>query len=115
VGITPLRALFEDLPARPGELVLLYRAVDEPDLVFRAELDALAQRRDAEVHYVLGDHRDPANRELLGPAHLRGLVPDVRSRDVYLCGPPAMTDVTERTLNQLRVPRRQVHVERFAF
>jgi predicted ferric reductase len=115
VGITPLRALFEDLPARPGELVLLYRAVDEPDLVFRAELDALAERRDAEVHYVLGDHRDPANRELLGPAHLRGLVPDVRSRDVYLCGPPAMTDATERTLHQLRVPRRQVHVERFAF
>jgi predicted ferric reductase len=115
VGITPLRALFEDLPARPGELTLLYRAVDAPDLVFRAELDALAARRGAEVHYVLGDHREPANRVLLGPAHLRGLVPDVRSRDVYVCGPPAMTAVTEQTLRQLRVPRHQVHVERFAF
>ena len=115
VGITPLRALFEDLPARPGELTLLYRAVDEPDLVFRAELDALAAHRGAELHYVLGDHRDPANRALLGPAHLRGLVPDVRSRDVYLCGPTAMTDVTEKTLHRLGVPRHQVHVERFAF
>jgi predicted ferric reductase len=115
VGITPLRALFEDLPARPGELTLLYRAVDEPDLVFRAELDALAAHRGAELHYVLGDHRDPANLALLGPAHLRGLVPDIRSRDVYLCGPPAMTDVTEKTLHRLGVPRHQVHVERFAF
>jgi predicted ferric reductase len=115
VGITPLRALFEDMPARPGELALLYRAVDAPDLVFRAELDALAGERGAAVHYVLGDHREPANRVLLGPAHLRGLVPDVRSRDVYVCGPPAMTAVTEQTLRRLGVPRRQVHVERFAF
>jgi ferredoxin-NADP reductase len=115
IGITPLRALFEDLPAGPGELTLLYRAVDEPDLVFGAELDALAAARGAVVHYVLGDHRDPANRALLGPAHLRGLVPDVSSRDVYLCGPPAMIDVAEQTLRRLRVPRHQVHVERFAF
>jgi ferredoxin-NADP reductase len=115
IGITPLRALFEDLPAGPGELTLLYRAVDEPDLVFEAELDALAAERGAVVHYVLGDHRDPANRVLLGPAHLRGLVPDVSSRDVYVCGPPAMIDVAEQTLRRLRVPRHQVHVERFAF
>jgi predicted ferric reductase len=114
VGITPLRALFEDLPARPGELVLLYRGMDAPDLVFRAELEALAAARGATVHFVLGDHRDPRNRALLGPAHLRGLVPDVRGRDVYVCGPPAMTAVTEAALQALRVPRRQVHVERFA-
>ncbi|MEA2305063.1 MAG: hypothetical protein QOH43_2343 [Solirubrobacteraceae bacterium] len=115
IGITPLRALFEDLPAGPGELTLLYRAVDEPDLVFEAELDALAAERGAVVHYVLGDHRDPANRVLLGPAHLRGLVPDVSARDVYVCGPPAMIDVAEQTLRRLRVPRHQIHVERFAF
>jgi predicted ferric reductase len=115
VGITPLRALFEDLPAGPGELMLIYRGVDEPDLVFRDELEALAAGRDATLHVVLGDHRDPRNRALLGPAHLRGLVPDVRARDVYVCGPPAMTAITEESLRALRVPRRQIHVERFAF
>lgn len=115
VGITPLRALFEDIPARPGELTLLYRGVDAPDLVFRSELEALAASRGATVHFVLGDHRDPRNGALLGPAHLRGLVPDVRHHDVYVCGPPAMTAVTEESLRALRVPRRQVHVERFAF
>ncbi|HMJ37778.1 MAG TPA: ferredoxin reductase family protein [Baekduia sp.] len=115
VGITPLRALFEDLPAGPGDLTLIYRAVDAPDVVFRGELDALAARRDAAVHYVLGDHRDPHNRGLLGPTHLRGLVPDVRARDVYVCGPPAMTAVTGDTLRELRVPRRHIHVERFAW
>jgi predicted ferric reductase len=115
VGITPLRALFEDLPAAPGELTLVYRAIDAPDVVFRAELDALAARRGAAVHYVLGDHRDPGNQALLGPTHLRGLVPDVRGRDVYVCGPPAMTALAEDSLRQLRVPRRHIHVERFAW
>jgi predicted ferric reductase len=115
VGITPLRALFEDLPAAPGDLTLIYRAIDEPDLVFRGELDALAARRGASVHYVLGDHRDPANEALLGPTHLRGLVPDLRGRDVYVCGPPAMTALTEDTLRRMRVPGRHIHVERFAW
>ncbi|MEA2126588.1 MAG: hypothetical protein QOI80_3370 [Solirubrobacteraceae bacterium] len=115
VGITPLRALFEDLPASPGQLTLLYRAVDEPDVVFRRELEGLASARGAMLQVVLGDHRDPANRALLGPAHLRGLVPDVRTRDIYVCGPPAMTAMTEESLRTLRVPRRQIHVERFAF
>ena len=115
VGITPLRALFEDLAAAPGELTLIYRAIDGPDLVFRNELDALAARRGASVHYVLGDHRLPDNQSLLGPTHLRGLVPDVRARDVYVCGPPAMTTLTEDALHELRVPRRHIHVERFAW
>jgi predicted ferric reductase len=115
VGITPLRALFEDLPAAPGELTLVYRAIDAPDVVFRAELDALAARRGAAVHYVLGDHRDPGNQALLGPTHLRGLVPDLRARDVYVCGPPAMTARTEETLRQLGVRGRHIHVERFAW
>jgi ferredoxin-NADP reductase len=39
----------------------------------------------------------------------------VRARDVYVCGPPTMTAVTEESLQALRVPRRQIHVERFAF
>jgi predicted ferric reductase len=115
VGITPLRALFEDLVAAPGELTLVYRAIDEPDLVFRGELDALAARRGATLHYVLGDHRLPGNRSLLGATHLRGLVPDVRARDIYVCGPPAMTTLTEAALHELRVPRRHIHVERFAW
>jgi ferredoxin-NADP reductase len=34
---------------------------------------------------------------------------------VYVCGPPAMTALAEGTLRQLRVPRRHIHVERFAW
>jgi ferredoxin-NADP reductase len=46
VGITPLRALFETLPLRSGQdLMLLYRASGRDQIVFRAELEELAHRR----------------------------------------------------------------------
>ncbi|WP_028060686.1 ferredoxin reductase family protein [Candidatus Solirubrobacter pratensis] len=115
VGITPIRALLQDMPGGPGDMTVVYRAVGERDVIFREELDELASRRGAELHYVLGDHRDPAARELLGPAHLRHLVPDLRARDVFVCGPPAMADAVRRTLRRAGVPRRQVICEGFGY
>ena len=81
------------------ELAVVYRALGPQDVILREELDALAASRGAELHYVLGDHRDG---ELLSPAHLRRLVPDIAERDVYVCGPPGMTDATRATLQAMR-------------
>jgi predicted ferric reductase len=114
VGITPIRALLEDLPGDPGDITLVYRAAREDDVILRAELEELSLRRGIEVHYVLGDHRDPGADELLSPAHLGRLVPDIATRDVYVCGPPEMADATGASLRRAGVPRRQVITERFA-
>ena len=51
---------------------------------------------------------------LLSPAHLQQLVPDLVERDVFLCGPPAMTAALEQNVRRARVPRRHIHTERFA-
>jgi predicted ferric reductase len=114
VGITPIRALLEDMPGGPGDIAVVYRAVGEGDVILREELDELAARRGVEVHYVLGDHRGPGAAELLSADHLGRLVPDIASRDVYVCGPPAMADATGASLRRAGVPRRQVITERFA-
>jgi predicted ferric reductase len=114
IGITPLRALLEALPARPGELTLLYRVREERDIVFRQELETLARTRGAEVHYLLG-RRDEMAEDLLGPISLERLVPDVRERDVYLCGPARMMQKVEGSLRSLGLPGRQIHAERFAY
>jgi predicted ferric reductase len=115
VGITPIRALLQDMRGGHGDVTVLYRAIDERDLVLRDELEELAAWRGAELHYVLGDHRDPAARGLLGPAHLRALVPDLTRRDVFVCGPPAMAHAVLRSLRRAGVPRRQVICERFGY
>ncbi|WP_413098737.1 ferric reductase-like transmembrane domain-containing protein [Streptomyces sp. Inha503] len=110
VGITPLRALFETLP---GEVILVYRARRPEDLALRGELDALAAARGAAVHYVVDE--PAAHSSPLTAGALRGLVPDIAERDVYLCGPPGMTEAALRALHEAGVERRRVHHESFAF
>ena len=111
VGVTPLRALLETLPAGPGDITLLYRARAERDLLFRGELDELARIRRIDVRYLLG--RRDKRPSPLSAGRLRQHVPDIADRDVYLCGPSGMMDVAERSLRSLKVPRSQVHRERF--
>ena len=111
VGITPLRALFETIPARPGDLTLVYRASRPKDLVFRSELDAIAARRGAVVHYCVGRRGGPAD-PLVG-TRLSRLVPKLAEHDVYVCGPPGLTENVVDVVRTAGVPRRNVHVESF--
>jgi predicted ferric reductase len=110
IGITPVRALLEEAE---GDVVVLYRAMSEDDLVLRDELEALAAARGATLHLLPGDHRG-AGKDLLSPDHLRLLVPDVAHRDVFVCGPAGMADALVRNVRAAGVPRRHVHTERFA-
>jgi predicted ferric reductase len=112
VGITPIRALLEELS---GPVVVLYRVHSHADAVLLAELEALAQTRDAQLHVLSGrtGAGSPPNNPFAA-ASLKALVPDITERDVFLCGPPAMMTAVLRTLRELGVPRRQVHAERFS-
>lgn len=115
IGIAPLRALLESLPARPGDLTLLYRAGRPDDLVFRGELELLAERRGATIHYLIGHRRGRSGADPLGRTAIARLVPRIADQDVYLCGPAGLMRSVERHLHDLGVPDRQVHLERFAF
>ena len=111
IGITPIRALLEEVQ---GDAIVLYRVVSEDDVIFRGELEQLARERGIPLHVVAGDHATAEGRELLSPAHLRALVPDLAERDVYVCGPPALTDLIAGNARRAGVPSRHVHAERFA-
>jgi ferredoxin-NADP reductase len=79
--------------------------------MFRSEIDQIAATRRARVAYLIGATAD--HREYLTAAQLGQMVPDIRDHDVYLCGPPGMLEDVEQALRELRVPRRQVHTEKF--
>ncbi|GGN94802.1 oxidoreductase [Streptomyces albiflavescens] len=107
VGITPIRALLEELY---GHGVLIYRVATDRDAVLLDELRELAAARGAELHVITG----PATPDKLAPQELARLVPDVADRDVFVCGPPGMTGAVLRTLRDLGVPKQQIHAERFS-
>ncbi|MCU1601656.1 MAG: ferric reductase [Frankiales bacterium] len=114
VGITPLRAMFQTLPADPGELTLVYRASSADDVVFRAELEALAAQRGARLHLVTGTRAelggDPLSTEVLTRN-----VPDLAGHDVFVCGPDGMTEAVVSSLRAAGIPRQRIHHESFTF
>jgi predicted ferric reductase len=112
VGITPIRAMLEE---SSGSAVVLYRVQTMADAVLLPELRWLADERGARLHVLAGrtGTGDPPLAPF-EPANLAALVPDIADRDVYVCGPPAMTDAVLRSLRALGVPRGQVHAERFS-
>jgi predicted ferric reductase len=114
VGITPVRALFETLPAGPGDLTLIYRATGWADLVFREELVRIAEGRVASLHYLVGSRRDLGG-DPLSPAVLTRILPDLRAHDVYVCGPDGMAASATAALLEAGVPRRHIHHESFEF
>ena len=111
VGITPLRAMFATLS---GKVTLIYRASTWQDIVFQAELDAIAEARGAAVHYVVGSRSD-FGADPLSAGTLQRLAPGVHRMDVYLCGPPGMTGSAVAALTEAGVPRRRIHYESFEF
>jgi ferredoxin-NADP reductase/DMSO/TMAO reductase YedYZ heme-binding membrane subunit len=122
IGITPMRALMEEIEYRRGELTLIYRASTESEMVFRHEIDAIAARTGARVYYVLG-RRAPGRDTWLpqAAAHLtdsqalRELVPDIDQHDVYVCGADGWMDAARDAALGAGVPEEHVHLERFSW
>ncbi|HWO59343.1 MAG TPA: ferredoxin reductase family protein [Umezawaea sp.] len=112
VGITPIRALLEEIR---GHVVVLYRVSNPNDAVLMNEMRSLAHARGAVLHLLSGPSSAPTPRgPMLGPHSLVGMIPDIRDRDVFVCGPPAMTRAVMDSLRELKVPKQQVHAERFS-
>ena len=111
VGITPLRALFESLPAAPGDLTLLYRARTAQDLALRTELETIAAARGARLFYAVNG--PDGARVPITAAGLRDVLPDVAAHDVYLCGPSGMAEAAYDALIAAGVPARHIHHESF--
>ncbi|CCK26679.1 oxidoreductase [Streptomyces davaonensis JCM 4913] len=107
VGVTPIRALLEELA---GHAVVIYRVASDRDAVLYDELRELAHAKGAELHLVTG----PVAPDRLAPAELIRMVPDIAERDVFLCGPPPMMNAVLGSLRALDVPKPQIHFERFS-
>ncbi|MEA2196529.1 MAG: hypothetical protein QOJ25_580 [Solirubrobacteraceae bacterium] len=114
IGITPLRAMLDELVAGGRAVTFIHRVLADDDLVLRDELAAFAAAGKAVVVNVVGEHHGTDQARLLSGEHLLELVPDIAGADVYVCGPPAMMAAVKTTLRALGVPSTRIHTERFA-
>lgn len=109
VGITPVRALLQELPVGTDVDVIL-RGRTRGDLVLADEVADHAGRIGGRVHELIG----PRDRVPLDAEALRRLIPDVARRDIYICGPDGFSDAVIASARALGVPSDRIHVESFS-
>ena len=110
VGITPIRALLEELPM-DVETDLIWRASHEQDLSLREEVEELAKRRGTRIHYMVGSRKHfPLNED-----RLKRAVPHILETDIFLCGPEGMVEEAKNSILELGVDPDRLHDEAFAY
>jgi len=115
VGITPIRAMFAALPRRmSGRITLVYRASHPRDVVFGQELNAIANDRQAVLHYLIGS-REELGYDPLDAEYLEWIIPGLHRYEAYVCGPAGMTQTVVASLAAAGVHRRRIHHESFEF
>ena len=110
VGITPIRAMLEDLPSS-SHVTVIVRATRAEDIVHAEEMKSLVAAREGNYYEVVGS-RDEVN---LDDATLSSLIADIASHDIFVCGPAGFTDAVVASARRLGVPHAQVHHESFTF
>ncbi|MCU1691412.1 MAG: oxidoreductase [Frankiales bacterium] len=119
IGITPLRALAEELPQAPGDVVVVHRVRSLQEAVFRDEFAHLEHTRGLRAVLVAGPRGDgswaPAAAGRDGAAALRAVVPDVAEREVFVCGPDPWTASVLAAARAAGVPAARLHAERFSW
>lgn len=106
-GIGPIRGVAEDLVARGHDVVLLYRARSANHLALLDELRALSGL----TLIPLPGRRRDLGYDPLSARSLANLVPDIRDREVFICGPEGMILQAQTSLRRLRIPPRHIHRE----
>lgn len=122
IGITPLRALLEEIDQAPGDVTVVHRVRSRDDAVLADELEAIAAARGAryllvEGPRVRGRHSwlpDQASH-LTDADALREVVPDIADHDVYVCGSNGWMTAVRNAAIEAGVPRDHVHLERFTY
>lgn len=118
-GITPVMSMSRYLHdvADPRDVVFLYSARTERDLIFRDELAFLAARHPRfRPIFTLTHAGSPAWMGLTGRISARLIedaVPDFRERTVFLCGPTPFMDTVKGALTEAEFPMANFHTESF--
>lgn len=130
VGVTPLRGIAEDVlgePPSPGpdgsrkpSVVLLHRIRDRSSFLFTPEFGSFAHHGDFRA-VAFPEPRGDRTVSWLGPGAphpadaLTGYVPDISSREVYLCGPTEWMAAARATLTRIGIEASAIHSEVFSW
>ncbi len=110
IGITALRSLLEDLPKGTNPIVIM-RASSREQLVLRDETAEIVRRMKGTLHEIVGSRREAGSPRQI----LQRLVPDLRRRDLFVCGPEGFVSQVAVAARELGLPDEALHYEVFSW
>jgi len=117
-GITPMLAMLREQTdnAVSKDITFFHSAHTENDLIAVEEVTALAkQHGKCRVEYTLTQQVSPQWKDYQGRINQQMLsnIPQLTTRDVFVCGPKAFREQAKLILEQLGLPSNQFHFESF--
>ena len=122
-GLSPIMSMVRSLLARPAgaptDIVLIHNAATPADIIFRPELEQLAEVPGVSV--VTMCSRDSATEVWAGRRGritceaLAEVVPELADRETFVCGPADYMAAVRVMLDELGVLGSRVHEESFVF
>lgn len=121
IGIAPILSILHELAARGDTrpMRLVYGNRSATQIAARAELEALAKQLDLGIELVLSEPPPDwtGRRGVLDAETLAACMPPARGAHwlYFVCGPGAMIDAVELSLDALGVPLERIVSERFRY
>lgn len=122
-GITPMKSIIETLKEKePGSrVVLVYANRDRESVIFKSELDAIAESHPSfEIIYSYDNPPQDwnglsgyLNESVVGQVAKNQFGVDYATAEYFICGPSPMMDVVKRGLAEAGVRDEKIHTEYF--
>ncbi len=112
VGVAPVKALLDDVPAG-RDVVVIYRVVrlDPGAVAMREEVERLVAERGWQLHYLTGE----IDECVMDGARLTSFAPRLAEADVFVCGPERFIKKVLAAAATVGVPKDRIHHELFVF
>jgi len=118
IGITPFISMLRYMYDKKLEknVTLIWGNKTEKDIVFKDELEKMsAEMPSLKVVYVMSKQEDwPGEKGYVDAEKLKKYISNFQEGQFFLCGPPVMMGLVEKTLKNLGASRKRIHYERFA-
>jgi predicted ferric reductase len=119
IGITPMLSILKTMADRDDvrPVLLIYGGPSWESMAYREELDALTEKLNLKIVYVLEQPPEGWRGEtgyITAELLARNLPRERIKREFFVCGPPVMMDLVQQYLVELGVPLEVIHTERFS-
>ena len=122
IGITPIRSISKYVVDKglPTDMVLLYGNNTEKDIIFKQDFDKMAEAR-SNFNVVCTLTAKDINKDswqgktgYIDADMIKKEIPDYNDRVFFICGPPAMVEVLNKTLKEkLLIREEKIVIENF--